>query len=88
MTFDTPVERQRVRHPGYDIRGAQADRNVALPIDRLRELVVEGRIGALTDAAYSFVGACAQTPLIKRTGPEWVRQIQAQGIDAALLVPV
>jgi hypothetical protein len=85
---DTPTEKLRVRHGGYDIRSAQTDPNVAFPLDRLRELVQEGRIGELALAAYSFVGACAQLPLLKRTGPQWVDLLHTHSIDAALLVPV
>lgn len=85
---DTPVEKLRVRHGGYDIRSAQADPNVAFPLERLRELAQEGRIGVLAANAYSFVGACAQTLLLKHAGPKWVEQLRAQEIDAVVLVPV
>lgn len=85
---DTPVEKLRVRHGGYDIRSAQTDPNVAFPLERLRELAQEGRIGELAANAYSFVGACAQTLLLKHAGPKWVEQLRAQEIDAAVLVPV
>lgn len=85
---DTPVSRLRVRHGGYDIRSAQSDPNVTFPLERLRELAAEGEIGELAPQAYSFVGACAQTPLLKRTGPKWVGLLQAQAVDAVLLVPV
>jgi len=54
----------------------------------LREFAQEGRIGELAAHAYSFVGACAQTPLLKRTGPKWVERLQAAAIDAVVLVPV
>lgn len=88
IPLDTPRERLCVRHPGYDIRGAQTDRNVALPLDRLTELAGEGRVGELAPVAYSFVGACAQTPLLKRSGPQWVQEWSAAQVEAALLVPV
>jgi D-proline reductase (dithiol) PrdB len=88
IPLDTPRERLRVRHGGYDIRGSQADPNVSLPIERLRELVKEGVIGALAPQAYSFVGATAQTPLLKESGPQWVEMLRQQQVDAALLVPV
>jgi D-proline reductase (dithiol) PrdB len=84
----TPAAELRVRHGGYDVRSAQADPNVAFPIDRLRELAREGRIGELAPEAYSFVGACAQTPLLKRTGPQWVDLLHARSVDAAVLVPI
>lgn len=77
-----------VRHPGYDIRGAQSDPNVAFPLERLRELHQEGMIGELAPNAYSFVGACSQVRLLKYSGPQWVAMFQQQHIDAALLIPV
>lgn len=88
IPFDTPPQRLRVRHGGYDIHGAQADHNVVLPLDGLRHLQATGKIGALTDTAYSFMGVCAQTRLLKRNGPEWVSLLQARQVDALLLVPV
>jgi len=88
IPVDTPRERLRVRHGGYDIRGAQADPNVTLPIERLRELERDGIIGALAPQAYSFVGATAQRPLLKESGPQWVELLRQQQVDAALLVPV
>jgi len=72
IPVDTPPDKLKVRHGGYDVRGVQADRNVALPIDRLGELAQEGLIGELLPAAYSFVGACAQMRLLKGAGPQWV----------------
>jgi hypothetical protein len=88
IPFDTPPQRLRVRHGGYDIRGAEADHNVALPLDGLRQLQTAGKIGALTENAYSFMGACAQMRLLKQNGPQWVSLLQAQAVEALLLVPV
>jgi hypothetical protein len=83
----TTPEALRVRHGGYDIRGAQADHNVVLPLERLRDLAAEGVLD-LHDTAYSFVGATAQNRLMKDAGPQWVSQFLEEGIEAALLVPV
>lgn len=88
IPFDTPPDQLRVRHGGYDIRGVQADPDVALPLAPLRELQQDGTIGSLTDSAYSFVGATAQTRLLTQSGPEWVEMLRQQDVDAALLVPV
>ncbi len=77
-----------VRHGGYDTRGSRADHNVSFPIDRMRELATDGVIGTLHETAYSFVGACAQTRLIKQTGPEWVARLKSTGSDVVLLIPV
>ena len=86
--MDTPNDALEVRHGGYDIRGAQVDPNVAFPLERVRELQQEGLIGELAPEAYSFVGACAQTRLLKQTGPQWVEKFQKQHIDVVVLVPV
>ena len=88
IPITTPNEQLRVRHGGYDIRGVQADPNVAFPLERLQELQQEYVIGEVAPNAYSFVGACAQLPLLKKTGPQWVEMLKQQQVDAALLVPV
>lgn len=88
IPIDLSAEKLRVRHGGYDIRGVEADHNVALPLDHFRRLNKEGVIGRFHEPAYSFVGACAQTPLLKEVGPRWVNQLQAEGIDALVMVPV
>jgi hypothetical protein len=88
IPMTTPEENLCVRHGGYDIRGAQADPNVAFPYHRLQESAHQGLVGELAADAYSFVGACAQMRLLNRVGPRWVDLIQQQRIDAVLLVPV
>ncbi|MCU0229652.1 MAG: glycine/betaine/sarcosine/D-proline family reductase selenoprotein B, partial [Bryobacterales bacterium] len=40
----------------FDHQGIEADKNLALPLDRLRELVADGVIGAVADTHYSFMG--------------------------------
>ena len=84
----TPADLIEVRHGGYDTRGSRADHNVCFPTDRLRELEADGVIGSLHDPAYSFVGACAQTRVIKETGPEWADRLKSAGSEVVLLVPV
>ncbi|HEY3291840.1 MAG TPA: glycine/sarcosine/betaine reductase selenoprotein B family protein [Anaerolineae bacterium] len=85
---DTPIDQLRVRHGGYDIRAAQIDPNVTFPLERMRELADEKRFGELDSNAYSFVGACAQTPLLKKSAPEWASHLKARNVEAAVLVPV
>ncbi len=88
IPMDISRDELRVRHGGYDIRGVQADPNVAFPVDRLREFAGEGLIGELVSNAYSFVGAAAQLRILNHAGPKWVDLLKAQDVDAALLVPV
>jgi len=85
---NTPRPRIRVRHGGYDIRGVQTDMNAVFPLDRLQELEKEGIIGELAADAYSFIGACSQIRLLKRTAPEWVKMLKEKRPDAILLAPV
>ncbi|MCB0017398.1 MAG: hypothetical protein KDE09_06360 [Anaerolineales bacterium] len=87
IPVDLPAADLAVRHGGYDIRGAQADRNTSLPLDRLRELAAAGWL-KLHETAYSFVGAAAQMRILNKTGPEWVEQFKQAGIEGALLIPV
>lgn len=88
IPFDTDVSRLRVRHGGYDIRAAQKDPNVSFPFEPLKALKAEGLFSDLTPAAYSFVGACSQKRLLKKTLPGWVERMKAAKADAVLLVPV
>ena len=88
LPVDTPEDKLRVRHGGYDIRGVQADPNVAFPLQRLLDLEREGVVGQLIRQAYSFVGACSQKRLLKQTGPQWIEIFKQQPMDAALIVPV
>ena len=85
---DTPIDHLVVRHGGYDVCGSAGDPNVTFPLALLRGLAAQGQIGKLAPEAYSFVGACSQTRLLKNSGPLWVERFQEQGIQAALLVPV
>lgn len=88
IPIDTPPEDITVRHPGYDIRGATIDHNVAFPLKPLRQLADEGVIGHLHDMAYTFVGACSQLRLRSKIAPEWAEMFKDNGIEVALLVPV
>lgn len=88
IPLETPVDKLRVRHGGYDIGGALADPNVNFPITRLKELQQEGHLRQLHSSAYSFVGACSQLRLLNHTAPAWARFLKEQQIEAVLLVPV
>ena len=88
IPLDTPEDKLRVRHGGYDVRGARVDPNVNFPVTRLKELQREGRLRQLHPTAYSFVGACAQLRLLNHTAPAWARLLKEQKIEGVLLVPV
>jgi hypothetical protein len=88
VPVSTPPKTTRVRHGGYDIGGAVLDRNVAFPIDHLRELSDDGVIGDLHPDAYSFVGAAAQGRILRHAAPAWADMLIEHGVDVVLLVPV
>lgn len=84
----TPLENLEVRHGGYDVCSSRADTNATFPLEILTTLEREGKIGRLAATAYSFVGACSQMRLLKKTGPEWAAKLLAADVAAAVLVPV
>ena len=88
IPIDINQKMLRVRHGGYDVRGAQKDANVNFPINRMSELRDEGILPNLHPVAYSFVGACSQMRLQKETGPQWVEKFKDSQIEALLLIPV
>lgn len=73
----------------FDHAGIAADRNLALPLDRLRELAVAGTIGEVAPRHVSIMGSLtAPGRLVRRTAPEVAELLRADGVDAAALVPV
>lgn len=73
----------------FDHTAMQQDPNLAFPLDRLRELSAAGYIGSLNRWHLSLMGSLtAPGRLIKKTLPQVVPQLLADGVDAALLIPV
>jgi D-proline reductase (dithiol) PrdB len=77
------------RSDSFDHTGLRQDQNLALPLDRLRELESSGEIGSLGPRHLSFMGSItAPGRLIRRTGPQAAQYLVDDGVDIALLVPV
>jgi D-proline reductase (dithiol) PrdB len=77
------------RSQSFDHTGVQSDPNLAFPLDRFRELAANGRIGSLNHRHISFMGSItAPGRLLRDTAPEAARRLAADGVEAALLVPV
>ncbi|MCH8199579.1 MAG: hypothetical protein IIA54_05880 [Chloroflexi bacterium] len=73
---------------GFDRTAFMRDINVTFPIDRLRELVDRGTLGALSERFYSFMGANRDPKkIIEETGPEVARKLLEEGVEAVLLTP-
>lgn len=79
----------RATHFAYDLTDARADPNVVFPIDGLRALVGEGRIGALAEHAYTFMGGIYSSRRVREElAPALTERLRAARVDVALLVPV
>jgi len=73
----------------FDASGIQADRNLALPLDRLRELTAAGIVGAMAAEHFSFMGSItAPGRLIRETAPAAAERLRAASVDGVLLTPV
>ena len=86
---DTPARDITMSHisTNFDRSGFQADINVALPVDRLRELADDGVIASVSDYHYSFMGAT--DPMLMRPHAErMIGLMKDDGVDTALLVPI
>lgn len=86
---DTPARDLVMSHvsTNFDRSGFQQDINVALPIDRLRELAHDGTIGSVADFHYSFMGAT--DPLLMQPHVDrMVDLLKDDAVDTVLLVPI
>lgn len=73
---------------GFDRVPTQRDLNIVYPLDRLRELVQRGDLGALGPTCYSFMGAQRDPGEIERRyAPEVAARLREEGVDAVLLTP-
>lgn len=91
IPFETPIETLRIGQSSdaFDHSGIEADRNLAFPLDRLRELAGGGKVGEAARRHYSIMGSIvAPARLISENGPEIARKLKADAVDAVLLVPV
>ena len=73
----------------FSHEGLEADKNLAFPLDRFRELEKEGKIGSLNDRHISFMGSIISAgKLIKKTAPQVAKMLKEDGVDAVFLTPV
>lgn len=77
------------RSDSWSRGGIEADRNMGVPIDRLRELVDAGVIGEVAPRHISIMGSITATGrFTRKTVPEIVGVMTADEVDIALMVPV
>jgi D-proline reductase (dithiol) PrdB len=73
----------------FDHSGVERDKNLVLPLDRLRELAAERAIGEPAPRHFSFMGSIpAPGRLVDRSAPEVAAKLHDDHVDAVLLTPV
>jgi D-proline reductase (dithiol) PrdB len=77
-------------HLHIDTGYIERDLNVALPLDRLGELVRDGEVGAVADTHYSIMGYQGNdmSTLESESAPAIAQAMGSEEVDLALLAPV
>jgi len=85
----TPPEGWAISHDHYDHTAINQDAQVALPLGHLADLVDKGVIGELAPSVASFMGYQPDAArVVDETFPAILQAAQAEGVGAALLIPV
>lgn len=86
---ETAARDLRIAHFGYDIRDAVRDPGIVFPLDALRALERDGRIGALCPNALTFMGGIYSQRRVKsELIPRISGEVHSMGAEVAILVPV
>jgi D-proline reductase (dithiol) PrdB len=87
---DATSDAIEANHLHIDTSYILRDLNVALPLDRLRELVAQGGVGAMADTHYSIMGYQGNdtSTLEQQSAPEIAEAMRSEEVDLALLAPV
>lgn len=72
-------------HGGYDPTYCNANPNRVLPVDVLRDLEKEGKIGKLHDKYYTTVGNGTAVKRAKKFAEEIVQKLVKDGVQAVIL---
>lgn len=77
------------RSDSFDPSGVASDPNLGFPLERLRELVASGRLGALARRHLSFMGSLtAVARFLAESVPAMAAIAVEEKVDVALLVPI
>lgn len=72
-------------HAGYDPAAADADPNVCVPVDVMRDIEKQGILGKLDDYFYSTVGTGTTEAEASRMAKEIIPFLQKDGVDAIIM---
>ncbi|SHH94620.1 glycine reductase [Sporanaerobacter acetigenes DSM 13106] len=78
-------ETHETAHGGYDPVYANEDPDRVLPVDVLRDLEKEGKIGSLHRYFYTTVGNGTAVASAKGFAAEYAKELVADGVDAVIL---
>jgi glycine reductase len=82
---DLTAETYETAHGGYDPTYANNDSDRVLPVDVLRQMEREGKIGSLHSYFYSTVGNGTAVASTKKFGESIVEELIRDGVDAVIL---
>lgn len=72
-------------HAGYDPEQADKNPNVVEPLDVIRELEKEGKLGSVDEYFYTTVGTGTTQGEAARMGKEIAEELHSRGVDAVIL---
>jgi len=90
IASDTPLEDLRFSHLTENyLTDARRDPNCVFPLESLRRLAADGVIGSVAKNVFSCMGANYSLKNVQeRLTPKMVELLLAEGVDAALIVPM
>ena len=80
-----PPQEYEVAHGGYDNRYVEQDPHRLVPVDVLRELVREGRVGKLHEEFLSTTGSGNPLENSRRIGREMAARLKEAEVDSVIL---
>lgn len=83
--FDLTAETYETAHGGYDPTYANDDSDRVLPVDVLRQMEKEGKIGSLHNTFYTTVGNGTAVASSKKFGAEIAQKLVDAGVEAVIL---
>lgn len=85
---NTDTKHLRIAHEHFNKVYSNQDINVIFPIERLKALAEEAYIAGVAETNYSITGYVPRPEKLFNTGKAIAEALSAEGVDAALLVPV
>jgi D-proline reductase (dithiol) PrdB len=90
LSSDINLEQLTITHDYYNHDDALGDPNLVLPIEPLRELLQQGKIGAIGPRFFSFMGHIMGNhikTLTQETAPEVAAALIDDRVDVVFLAP-